>query len=181
MYLILPEKGSSGGLFLGRDCLLAFCTSFCAELCPSSSRGSGDVGLRASRGRVITPSLPPVFSATLLCVIRGGGRVPLPIRVGGHTRRLVPWRGRTPAPHVQTPRDRPSLELPADPFGGCPGTSWEPSMGGSIPGQALEEPASGQKERPKWKPTCPARVCISPGSQKQLQAECLLDVVPLFA
>lgn len=54
-------------------------------------------------------------------------------------------------------------------------------MGGSIPGQALEEPASEQKERPEWKPPRPTRVCISPGSREQLQAEWLLDVVPLFA
>lgn len=54
-------------------------------------------------------------------------------------------------------------------------------MGGSILGQALEEPASGQKEHPEWKPPRPARVCVSPGSREQLQAECLLDMVPLLA
>lgn len=96
--------------------------------------------------------------------------MPLPIRVRGHTRRLVPWRDRTPVPHVQTSRDRPSLELPAGAL-----------RGGSLPGQALEKPASGQKERPEWKPPRPSRGCVSPGSREQLQAECLPDLVLLFA
>lgn len=170
VYLTLPANTRSGVIF-GMRLSWLLRAGFCVGSAPLPPGEAGMSDSGGSSGGVITAR--PVSRGAVcdagrrvgVCPCRSMGMAtPDASCPGGTVRLFLTCR----LPHTRCPRSSQRVPSgPRHPPQSCPppasepADQREPSVGGSLPGQALEKPACGQKDHPKRKPPRPSRLSAS--------------------